>query len=68
MGFVERRPSETDKRVLCVYPTEKMQEFLPGLEQATEDGEEFMLQVLEPEEQAQLITLLRKVRKRIEEA
>lgn len=68
MGFVERRPSETDKRVLCVYPTEKLKDFLPGLHQAMEEGEEFLLQALEQEEQEQLIALLRKVRKRAEEA
>lgn len=67
MGFVDRRPSETDKRMLCVYPTEKMLAFLPGLNQAVENGEEFLLQALEPEEQEQLITLLRKLRRRVEE-
>lgn len=67
MDFVERRPSETDKRVLCVYPTEKLLAFLPGLRQAMETGEEELLQALEPGEQEQLLGLLRKIRRKLEE-
>lgn len=67
MGFVERKPSPTDKRVICVYPTKKMLEFLPGLQQEMDEQEGFLLQALEPEEQEQLIALLRKIRRRAEE-
>ena len=67
MGFVERKPSPTDKRVICVYPTQKLLEFLPGLQQEMDKAEGFLLEALEPEEQAQLIDLLRKIRKRAEE-
>lgn len=67
MGFVERRPMEKDKRVLCVYPTEKLLAFQPGLQQAMETEEEALLEALEPEEQEQLISLLRKIRRRAEE-
>lgn len=66
-GLVERRPSEKDKRVLCVYPTEKMLALQPGLRQAMESSESFLLEALEPEERTQLIELLRKVRRRAEE-
>lgn len=67
MGFVERKPSPTDKRVICVYPTQKMLEFLPGLNQAMDDTEAFLLSTLDAQEQEQLIALLRKVRKKAEE-
>ena len=67
MGLVERRPSETDKRALCVYPTEKMLALQPGLRQAMESSESFLLEALEPEERTQLIELLRKIRRRAEE-
>ena len=66
MEFVERRPSETDKRVLCVYPTEKMLSFQPGLKQAMEAWERELLSDLTPEEQEQLNALLVKVRARAE--
>lgn len=66
-GLVERRPAEKDKRVLCVYPTEKMLQLQPGLRQAMENGEAFLLEALEPEEQEQLIALLRKIRRKVEE-
>ena len=68
MGFVERKPSATDKRVICVYPTQKMLEFLPGLNRAMDEREAFLLDALEPEEQEQLLALLRKIRRRAEEA
>ena len=61
MGFVERKPSETDKRVMCVYPTEKMLAFQPGLHKAMEEWEDALLSGLTPEEKQQLISLLAKV-------
>lgn len=66
MDFVERRPSDTDKRVMCVYPTEKMLAFQPGLRNAMEEWEDALLAVLTPEEKQQLISLLAKVSGRIE--
>lgn len=61
-GFVERRPSETDKRVLCVFPTQKMLEFQTGLKAAMDDWDEELLQQLTPEEKEQLFVILGKVR------
>lgn len=66
MDFVERKPSETDKRILCVYPTQKMLDFQPGLKQAMEDREAGLLQDLSPEEKTQLNALLAKVRVKTE--
>lgn len=65
-GFLKRTPSETDKRVLCVYPTEKMLSFQPGLKQAMESWEADLLQELTEEEKQQLDALLGKLRSRID--
>ena len=61
-GFVERRPSESDKRVLCVFPTQKMLDFQPGLKAAMDAWDEELLQDLTAEEKEQLSVILRKVR------
>lgn len=36
-GFVERRQSESDRRVLLVYPTEKAENVLPTVRKVLED-------------------------------
>lgn len=61
MGFIVRKPSKTDKRVLCVYPTEKMQQFQPGLQAEMENCENRLLQVLTDAERVQFCDLLRRV-------
>lgn len=65
-GYVFREPSATDKRVLCVYPTEQMQEFQKGLKVAMEQWEDTLLQDLTPEEREQLNSLLKRVHDRID--
>jgi len=64
-GFITRQPSETDKRVLCVYPTEQMLAFQPGLKAAMEQWEQTLLQDLTEEEKQQLNALLARVRERV---
>ena len=64
-GFITRKPSETDKRVLCVYPTEQMLQIQPDLQAAMARWEETLLQDLTEEEKVQLNTLLKKVRERV---
>ena len=64
-GFITRKPSETDKRVLCVYPTEQMLQIQPDLQAAMAQWEETLLQDLTEEEKVQLNTLLKKVRERV---
>lgn len=63
--FVERRPSETDKRVLCVFPTRSMQEFQTGLKDAMDSWDETLLQDLTEEEKQQLTVIMGKIRQRI---
>ena len=64
-GFITRQPSESDKRVLCVYPTQQMLEALPGLRAAMEQWERTLLQDLTEEEISQLNSLLARVRQRV---
>ncbi|MBQ8797665.1 MAG: MarR family transcriptional regulator [Oscillospiraceae bacterium] len=64
-GFITRQPAEKDKRVLCVYPTEQMLQFQPGLKAAMEQWEETLLQDLTEEEKEQLNALLARVRERV---
>lgn len=64
-GFITRTPSQTDKRVLCVYPTEKMLVFQPGLKAAMESWEQELLSDLSETEKEQLNSLLSKLHSRI---
>ena len=64
-GFITRKSSETDKRVLCVYPTEQMLQIQPDLQMAMAQWEDTLLQDLTEEEKQQLNTLLKKVRERV---
>ena len=64
-GFITRKASETDKRVLCVYPTEQMLQMQPGLKEAMEQWEQTLLQDLTEEEKQQLNSLLAKLRERV---
>lgn len=65
-GFLLRKPSGEDKRVMCLYPTQKTLELLPGLQEETERWEHVLLGVLTPGERIQLLELLHRVRTRIE--
>lgn len=60
-GYLTRKASEKDKRVLCVYPTEKMLQFQPGLVAAMEEWENELLQDLTDEERQQFSALLARV-------
>ena len=63
--FITRKPSEKDKRVLCVYPTEKMLAIQPDLQKAMEQWEATLLQDLTDAEKEQLNALLTRVRERV---
>ena len=64
-GYITRRPSEKDKRMLCVYPTEQMTAVQKELQMAMEQWEATLLQDLSEEEKAQLNALLTRVRERV---
>ena len=63
--FITRKPSEKDKRVLCVYPTERMLAVQPDLQKAMEQWESTLLQDLNEEEKVQLNSLLSRIRQRV---
>lgn len=60
-GYLRREPGKTDKRVLCLYPTEKTLATLPELESAMEQWEQTLLQDLTPQEAEQFAALLARV-------
>lgn len=64
-GYITRQPSEKDKRVLCVYPTEQMLTVQQDLKISMEQWEETLLQDLTEEEKTQLNGLLARIRERV---
>lgn len=66
-GYVERRPSETDKRVTLVYPTPRMEELLPTVRQINRDWSDYILEDFSEEEIAQLEEALLKIARRAKE-
>lgn len=62
-GFLYRSQGQ-DKRVLCLYPTEKTLALFPGLCSSMEQWEQTLLQDLSGEEIQQLSSLLAKVQAR----
>lgn len=63
-GFVRRVPSEADKRVMELYPTEKTLELLPQITKMLMCWENCITQDLSEEEKATLSTLLSKMSQR----
>lgn len=49
-GYVTRTPSETDKRIIHVYPTEKMQAILPRVTEVTKDWQNALMAGETPED------------------
>ena len=60
-GFVRRESDPDDRRVLRVYPTEKAEAALPRVCELMEEWNRLLLEELNPEEQACLLTLLSRV-------
>ena len=63
-GFVQRVPSEADKRVMELYPTEKTLEILPRITKMLRCWENCITQDLSEEEKECLSTLLSKMSSR----
>lgn len=63
-GFVQRRPSDTDRRVIRLYPTEKTLAAMPQIRQILGDWSEYVTQDLSPEELVQLEKLLQSMARR----
>lgn len=50
MGFVERKSDENDKRILRVYPTEKMIEAFPKIKSVLKDWNKYLTDDINEEE------------------
>lgn len=63
-GYIERRPSETDKRVLLVFPTPRAQDMLPRLRELTQDWNAMIAQDLSEEELELFRSMLSRIAER----
>ena len=62
-GYVTRKQSDEDKRVLLVYPTEKAFEMLPTLRAISHDWEDAVMADFTAEEREQLKNMLERISK-----
>ncbi len=60
-GFVTRTPSPDDRRVVCVYPTERAHGVLPLVRRISRAWNQFLLSELDEEEKAAFLATLEKV-------
>ena len=65
-GFVRREPSEEDRRVLLVYPTEQALALRERIRQIIHDWSVYLTEDLTEEERAQLSALMGKIALRAE--
>lgn len=63
-GFVTRSPSETDKRVMRLYPTGKTLDLLPEIRKVLSDWSRYITQDLTDGEREQLASILAKMKER----
>ena len=63
-GYVTRVSHESDKRVLQVYPTQKMLDFLPSLRATAHEWREEILEELSPSELDTLRAMLERIAER----
>lgn len=63
-GYVQRKQSESDKRVTLVYPTQKMIDILPEVRRITKEWNEYLTEGFSEEELAQFSAMLDKITER----
>jgi len=66
-GYVERRQSEEDRRVLMVYPTDKALEILPFVREVTREWNSYITDGFSEDEIDQLNEMLARLAKRARE-
>ena len=66
-GYVERRPGETDKRFMQVYPTPLLEALLPKVREINRDWSDYILEGFSPEEIGALEETLLKIARRAKE-
>ena len=64
IGYVERRPSETDKRVFLLFPTQKMLDMLPEVREISREWNTFITEELSEEELDVFCSTLKKLANR----
>ena len=67
-GYVERRQSEEDKRVMLVYPTEKAYDVLPRVREVVRSWNSYLTEDFTPEEMEQFNAMLSRITHRATEA
>ena len=67
-GYVARRQSEEDKRVMLVYPTEKAYEVLPRVREVVRSWNSFLTEDFTPEEMEQFNSMLERITRKATEA
>lgn len=67
-GYVERRQSEEDKRVMLVYPTDKAYEVLPRVREVVRSWNSFLTEDFTPEEMEQFNSMLERITRKATEA
>lgn len=60
-GFIKRQPSEKDRRVLCVFPTDKALEILPQVRALAKSWNEQVLEDFTDEERTLLLSMLMRI-------
>ena len=63
-GYVERKPSPSDKRAIQVFPTQKMQEIFPKIKQIVIDWNTYLTKDLSDEEMENFQSVLEKISER----
>jgi DNA-binding MarR family transcriptional regulator len=63
-GFVTRTPSQSDKRIMELYPTEKTRQLLPQIKQILNSFEDWLTQDLTEQEAAIVANALVKMKAR----
>ncbi len=66
-GYVSRTPSETDRRVLLVFPTEKAEAILPRVREIVHAWNDYLTDGMTDDELALLSTLCDRLSKRARE-
>ena len=66
-GYVTRTPSESDRRVLLVHPTEKMLAVFPEVQRITREWNERLSEEIAPDELALFFDILGRMEKRAKE-
>ena len=63
-GFIERRPSQSDKRVTELYPTEKTKTLLPQIQSILRQWENLLTEDLSEEELNLVVSLLQRMKQK----